>query len=252
MVTLLFFILGLVLGSFYLVVGMRCPKNESIIKPRSHCEYCQHILNWYELIPLFSYLFLHGKCLKCHHHLTIIYPLTEAMTGLLFSLGYYLYGFSYNLWAYLIIVSLLIIIFISDFKYLVILDLPIFIGTILIFILKYYYFGITALEKSILSSLFLFLFMYLVKLFGDTAFKRESLGGGDIKLAIFMGATLGIRLGFINLIIGSLIALPFAIYYVTKRKEVEVPFGPFLILGTLLCFIFMNPLTILINLIFKY
>jgi leader peptidase (prepilin peptidase) / N-methyltransferase len=252
MLLLFFFILGLVLGSFYLVVGMRLPKNESIIKPRSHCEYCHHELNWYELIPVLSYLFLRGKCLNCHHHLSCIYPFTELATGLLFCLGYYLYGLSYNLYAYLILISILILIFISDFKYLIILDMPIIIGVISIFALKFYYFGFIALEKSFISSIFLFLFMLLIKKFGDIAFKKESLGGGDIKLALFIGAILGIRLGFINLIIGSIIALPFAFIYIRQKKQEEIPFGPFLILGTFLCFVFMEPLSSLINYLFLY
>ena len=62
---LVFFIIGLVFGSFYNVLGTRIPNGESIIKPRSHCEKCGHILKWYELIPLFSFIFLKGKCRKC-------------------------------------------------------------------------------------------------------------------------------------------------------------------------------------------
>ena len=78
---------------------------------------------------------------------------------------------------------------------------------------------------------------------GDLVFKKESLGGGDIKLALFIGATLGIKLSLINIVIASFIALPYALYYVITKKEKEVPFGPFLITANLLCFIFSSLIT---------
>ena len=113
----LLFVLGLVMGSFYSVVGTRLPKGESIVKPRSHCENCNHILAWYELIPIVSYVIQLGRCRKCHTRLSIAYPLIELLNGFLFALSYALYGFSYEMIVFLIIVSLVILIFVSDFKY---------------------------------------------------------------------------------------------------------------------------------------
>ena len=69
---LLLFIIGMVLSSFYMVVAMRLPNNESIIKPGSHCEYCQHPLKWYDLIPLFSYIISLGKCRYCHKKISFL------------------------------------------------------------------------------------------------------------------------------------------------------------------------------------
>ena len=246
----LFLILGLIMGSFYMVVAMRGSMGKSIVKPGSHCEYCQHYLKWYELIPVISYIIFKGKCHNCHHKLSIWYPIIELLSGVLFALGYYLYGLSYELMAYLIIASLLIIIFISDFKFMIILDLPLFIGILLIVILKFIYFGYVAGFKAIISGLFIFIFMYIVKIIGDKIFKRESLGGGDIKLGAFMGCALGIRLGLTSLVIGSFIALPYATYYVLKKKDKEIPYGPFLILAVLICFIFMAPINDIINALF--
>ena len=87
------FIVGLFFGSFFNCIANRLSKNESIIRPASHCENCKHELAWYELIPVFSYLFLKGKCKKCHTKLSIWYPLTEIATGLLFALSYLKFGF---------------------------------------------------------------------------------------------------------------------------------------------------------------
>lgn len=247
---LLFLILGLIMGSFYMVVAMRGSVGESIVKPGSHCEYCNHYLKWYELIPVISYILFKGKCHNCHHKISIWYPIIELICGILFALGFYLYGISYELMAYLIIVSLLIIIFVSDFKYMIILDLPLFTGIILIIVLKFIYFESIAGFKSIISGLLIFAFMFVIKLIGDKTFKRESLGGGDIKLGAFMGCALGIRLGLTSLVIGSFIALPYATYYVLKKQNKEIPFGPFLILAVLICFIFMSPINHFINALF--
>lgn len=67
----MFFIFGSVLASFYCVLATRIPEGKSIVKPRSHCEHCNHTLKWYELIPIFSYLFLRGKCRECHKKIPI-------------------------------------------------------------------------------------------------------------------------------------------------------------------------------------
>ena len=111
------FIIGACLGSFYLVVGKRLPKNEDIILSRSKCDSCNHTLFWYDLIPIFSYIFLLGKCRYCHKKISITNLLIEISMGLLFSIGYIYMGFSYRYFIYLILISLMILIFITDFLY---------------------------------------------------------------------------------------------------------------------------------------
>lgn len=243
------FLIGLVMGSFFTVVGLRVPLNESIISPRSHCDNCKKTLKWYELIPLISWIIEGGRCSKCHSKISVFYPIVELLTGFLFALSYRLYGISYEFFAMLVISSLLIVILVSDFKYLVILDIPLIISSILILILKWYYFGLKTLIFSLISGLVLFLFMFIIKFIGDKIFKRESLGGGDIKLAIFFGFTLGIRLSFMSLVLGSFLAFPYALYYVIKSKEKEIPFGPFLMIGMLIIFLLQSLISNFINLI---
>ncbi len=249
MFLLYFFLIGLVMGSFFTVVGLRVPLNESIISSRSHCDNCKKTLKWYELIPLISWIIEAGRCTKCHSKIPIFYPIIELLTGFLFALSYRLYGISYEFFAMLIISSLLIIILVSDFKYLVILDTPLIISSILILTLKWSYFGLRTFLFSLLSGLVLFLFMFIIKLIGDKVFKRESLGGGDIKLAIFFGFALGIRLSFMSLVLGSFLAFPYALYYVIKSQEKEIPFGPFLMIGMLIIFLLQSLITDFINLI---
>ena len=243
----LLFVFGLVMGSFFAVVGSRLPKNESIIKPRSHCDACGHVLKWYELIPILSYVIQFGRCSKCHTKLSIMYPFIELLNGFLYSLSYALYGFSYELIAFMIISSILILVFVSDFQYMIILDEPLIIGSIIILLLKMYYFGFSTFTRSVYSGLIMFIFMLIIKLCGDKAFKRESLGGGDVKLVTFFGFVFGVRLSFVSVVFGSFLAFPYALFLSLAKKDREVPFGPFLILGLLIVFIYMEPIKDFLN-----
>ena len=85
--------LGLVLGSFYNVLGYRLPKKESIVFPSSHCPNCNHQLKFWDLIPVLSYIFLQGKCHYCKKKISIIYPIIELATAILFVTSYYIFGF---------------------------------------------------------------------------------------------------------------------------------------------------------------
>lgn len=242
MIYLFLFVLGLIMGSFYTVVGLRRPLNESIVTPPSHCENCSHRLKWYELIPILSYIFQKGKCRYCEEKIGIIYPLIELLTGILFLLSYVFFGFSYNCLIMLFIASLLIIIFVSDFKYYIILDGPLIIFGFLILITQYLQYGFDKLLYFIISGLGLFIVMGLIKFCGNIVFKRESLGDGDLKLAIILGITLGFKLGLVALISSSFLALPFACITLLKQKGDEIPLGPFLISALLIVFVFAEPI----------
>ena len=239
---ILLFIIGSIMGSFYTVIGLRRPLNESIVSPRSHCESCNHTLKWYELIPVVSYVIQAGRCKFCNSKISSIYPIIEVLSGLLFMLSYILFGFSYKMIIMLLLSSLLIIIYVSDFKYFVILDVPLIIFSLLILITKYIFLGYKATLYSLIAGLVMFLIMYLIKLFGDKVFKRESLGGGDIKLAFLMGIVLNFKLALVSLVFSSFIALPYAIYLIISKKE-EMPFGPFLITSLLFVFVFADTIS---------
>ena len=234
------FILGTILGSFYTVVGTRVPKNESIIKPGSHCEHCHHSLKWYELIPIFSFIIQKGKCRKCHHKLSLLYPLSELLTGILFAISYIMLGYSYSCLISLILSSLLVIIFVSDIKYMIILDSPLIISALLIFAIKCVELPLLTASQSLLSGLLSFLTMYAIGKFGDAIFKRESLGGGDIELSFIFGLTLGYKMAIVALVLSSFLALPYAIASMFLNKDHEVPFGPFLISALWLVFLYYD------------
>lgn len=236
------FIIGTIMGSFFNVVAHRLSNNESIIKPGSHCESCQHLLKWYELIPIISFLIQGGRCRQCHIKLSWWYPLIEIITGLFYLFSYLYFGLSPDFFISLVISSVLVITCITDFNYLIILDEPLVIGSILIIIITLITSGLVDTLIAILSGLLLFFFMLLVKILGDKAFKRESLGGGDIKLSFFIGLSLGYKLAFVNLVLASFLTLPIAFYYLVKYKDREVPFGPFLIISNFIIFVLASPI----------
>lgn len=233
---IIFFIFGLVLGSFYNVVGFRLCKNESLIKPRSHCQNCNHILSWYELIPVFSYLFLKGKCKCCHQKISLFYPLMELFTGVLFAVSFYSFGFSYDLLMALFLSSMLVIIIVTDLNYYIIPDEVNLVFGILILIVSFLKYGFTGGLFHLLYGFVMFIFMYLLMLLGNFLFKEESLGGGDIKLLFVLGMVFSIPLDFISLTLAAILALPISCYLYFFHKDKVLPFGPFLVAGFLIMY----------------
>ena len=180
--------------------------------------------------------------------LTIIIGLLNSILSLFF---YNYYGFGYNFIISIVLSSLLILIYISDIKYFIILDSPLVISFIIIFISKWLFFDLKTSLLGILDGLILFLFMLLVGYLGTKLFKKESLGGGDIKLSFIIGYTLGLPLGFTSLALSTFLALPYALYSMFTNKEHEIAFGPFLISALWMVFIFSDKFTNLINFLFK-
>lgn len=234
------FILGIILGSFYNVLATRLPQNKSIIKPGSHCVFCNKKLNWYENIPLVSYILQKGKCRHCKEHIPYDIFISELATGVLFVFSYLYFGISYNFFIMLILSSLCIIIFISDFKYMIILDSPLVISGILILILKVVYYGYKAIIPTLLSGIITFLIMLLVGFVGKKMYKREALGGGDIKLSFIIGMVLGVQLSMVSLIFSTFLALPYALATIVLKKDSEVPFGPFIASSLFIVFLYYD------------
>ncbi len=232
----LIFIIGLILGSFYNVVGLRLPLNKSIIKPGSHCQKCNNKLSWWENIPIISYIILRGKCNNCKEKISLIYPAMELLTGILFAVSYYLFGISMNFYISIIIASLVVLIFITDSKHMIILDETLIISGILIFIIKVIYEGFIPALQSIGSGLIIFIFVFGLMIMGNFLFKKESLGGGDIKLSFIAGMILNVPVGIFYVILGSFLAFPYAVYVSIKNEDGMLPFGPFLVTSLFLCF----------------
>ena len=251
MAVLLFFI-GAILGSFYLVIGTRLPKGEDVLFSRSKCDNCGHVLKWYNLIPLFSYVIQRGKCTFCHKKIASEHFIVELATGLLFVFTYYIFPSGYYFYGGLIISSLLIIIFVSDFKYMVILDSPLIVTGILFIILKLIYFGFRATLSSFLSGVALFLVMLLLFQVGKLLFKKEALGGGDIKLSFIIGLILDFNLGLTALVLSTFVALPYALASLEIKKNNEFPYGPFLAGSLFIVFYNYDKFLLLLEYLFAF
>ena len=234
-----FFVIGCVFGSFFGVVGTRLSEEKSIVKPRSHCDHCGHELKWYELIPIFSYIIQKGKCNSCKKELSIFYPIIELISGLLFSICFFIFGFSSNLGIALLIVSFLVIVIVSDLTYLIIPDEVTLFFSITLILYKIIFFGFKNAFFSILNGILLFFIMYIIMLIGNKMFKKETLGGADIKLMFFIGLVLEqSSLGIFNIFLSSFIALPISIISLIKNKNNVIPFGPFILISLFLIFCF--------------
>lgn len=231
--TITFFILGTILGSFYNVVGERLPKGESIVTPRSHCPKCMHELSPLELIPIVSYLIQRGKCKNCHAKIPLFHPIFELISGLLFSASYLVFGLTPKLIIVLTFVSMLLIIFVSDIEMMIISDEVLIVTGILLAIETFIIYDFSTLISSVINGMVALLIMYAIKKIGDFLFKKESMGGGDIKLLFLFGFVLGWPLALISIFIGSFIGLPVAILTLHLKKDHEIPFGPLLSLGAL-------------------
>ena len=228
-----FFIIGTVLGSFYNVVGLRVPNGESIIRPNSKCPRCGHDLSWYELIPIISYIFLRGRCRNCKEHISIMYPMIELFTGILFMISYYSYGWSWDLVIALAISSLLILVIVSDLSYMIIPDSFTIIVAAIVIITNFIKNGLLQGFVYIGYGIIAFGILYLIMLLGNKVFKKESLGGGDIKLFFVVGLTFNPLMAIMVLAVACMIALPISIVLYLKNREHVIPFGPFIVLAQL-------------------
>lgn len=234
---ILFFILGSVMGSFFHVVATRMSNDESIIAPSSHCHTCDHKLKWYELIPIVSYIIQGGKCRKCGSYLPLSYLVIEIVTGILYAVCYHEYGLSPELIISVIFISILIIVIVSDIEYMIILDEVLVFGSVITIIFYLILYGLDVTVYHVLDAALAFVAMYALKLLGDFIFKKESLGGGDIKLMFFFGLVIGLPLSVITIFVATFIAFPIALFVLFSRRDNMIPFGPFLSMAAILILI---------------
>ena len=233
--TVFFLILGLVLGSFYNVVGLRVPKKESIVFPGSHCTNCERQLSAVDLVPVLSYILLRGKCRTCKVHISPIYMIMELFTGFLFAFSYWQLGFSTELFVALLFVSLLIIITVSDMTYMLIPD------KVLFFFLPFLLIGrfISPLEPwwdSLLGAVIGFGLLLLI-----AVVSKGGMGGGDIKLFLLIGLVLGTVNTFLTLFLAAVIGMVVGIVLLKMRnkgRKTPIPFGPSIALASIIIYFY--------------
>ena len=232
-----FFILGLIIGSFINCLLWRLYKKESMMG-RSYCPKCKKQIVWYDNIPILSFLFLRGKCRSCKKKISIQYPVVELITGVLFTLVFYFNFQSLNfefltfdskfmiqLFRDLFFVSVMVIIFIYDLKWYMILDKITLPSIVIIFTLNLFLgFEWTSLLLAGFVGGGFFLAQFLVS-------KGKWIGGGDIRLGLLMGVMFSWPMILLSLflayLLGSFISI-FLIIFGKKKWGSQVPFGVFL------------------------
>ncbi len=232
--TIYMFIIGAILTSFFILIGMRLPEKKSIMG-RSHCDACEAQVPWHGLIPIVGYFLVRGRCHACGARVSIKYPILELLGAALFSLAYFY--LSDNVIEYMVsivFISLMLIVTVSDLEHHMVPDKVLLIIFPLLFVLRMLSDWITP-WTSILGALGGFVFMFLVAWYGKNRFKKEALGGGDIKLYVLVGLFLGIELVFLSLFFAAIIALLTA--KLLFRNVNPIPFVPFIFAGSLLAYV---------------
>lgn len=232
MIGLIFFIFGLVFGSFYNVCIYRIPRQENIAFPPSHCANCNKELKAYELIPVISYLALGGKCRGCKQKISFIYPLIELITGFIF-LGMYInFGISINTFKYIILFSILLIEAVIDIK-----TKEVYFSVSLVGFLFGIIFSIIEIinGKPIIEGVLSILIpLIIVGIIYLLAKRFDGFGAGDLEVYLFIALYLtpilmGLTIMF-SIIIGGVFAI---ILLLMGKRKVLIPFVPFISIGTL-------------------
>jgi leader peptidase (prepilin peptidase) / N-methyltransferase len=230
--TAVFFgIIGSMVGSFLNVCIYRLPKGQSIVMPRSHCTECETPIRFYDNIPVVSYLLLRGKCRNCRASISLQYPLVEASCAALVVAAYL--G-SDSMALFMIDAVFLVLLFgiaVVDARTYTIPD-TFTIGGILLGLAFSFLPGDLNPLESLIGMLVGGLTLYIVGLLGEVIMRRETMGGGDVKMIAMLGAFIGLPGVFFSIFVGSLLgSLIFGWINYVMRKEKLVPFGIFLALG---------------------
>ncbi|MFC1646324.1 prepilin peptidase [Candidatus Omnitrophota bacterium] len=234
------FVLGTVVGSFLNVCIYRMPREESIVKPRSHCPKCNKMVAWYDNIPLLSYIILGAKCRYCKNKISFQYFIVELLTGVMFILLYNSFGLSWLTLIYIIFVCGLIVATFVDFNFRIIPDEINIGGIILALILSLAYPQLHHTPNHLLGLFRCFLgiivgggIIYLTGIIGDFIFKKETMGGGDVKLLAMIGAFLGwwpaIATFFMAPILGAVVGIIIKL----KTKSSLIAYGPYLSIASI-------------------
>ena len=246
-------ILGLFIGSFLNCVVYRVYNKKTFLKGHSFCPKCNHNLSVLDLIPIFSYLSLKGKCRYCKEPISKQYLFVELITGVVFFLVAYLLNASFltqgflnleflNLIFYFFVASYFIMIFIFDLKWFIIPDGLTFSGiaVTLFYLILSSFLNVLSVEElfvRVLTAFIVFLFFFALYFFSE----GKAMGFGDVKLVVFLGLLIGfpniLPALFIAFFLGAVIGL-IMMMFKKKGMKSEIPFGPFLVFGTFVSLFF--------------
>jgi len=263
---IIFFIFGLIVGSFLGMANYRLKTAEDIIFKRSHCPKCKHSIRWYDNIPLLSFILLRGQCRDCKKYISWEYPLIELMTGLLFAgAAFRFFGVPFlnipgiisgaasvnaivDLSFLLFAICYLVLIFWHDYDYLLISDAVVYPAILITFFYQIWKYtqsplGIADWRSPLTSALLAALGTALFFFFLIWVSKGKWIGGGDVKLGFLAGIIVGwpkiLFVLFFTYLIGSAISLAL-IAAKKKTWKSQIPFGPFMVAGILIVLFFSD------------
>lgn len=226
LLTIFIFTFGIVMGSFLNVLIYRIPNNENIAFPASKCQSCQTELKWYHNVPIFSWIFLRGKCAFCSESIAMQYPLIEFSTGIVAVLLFFKLGLVWYLPFVFLTFFLLLGLVMIDFKYMAVPD------SLNLLALAVAVVGPNALESiqyALMAAGGLALLRYYLSYF----LNKEAMGEGDIIVAGTMGALLGFPLFFYALFLSAILAMIPSLL----ARDKAVPFVPFLAIATFIVYL---------------
>ena len=240
-------LISLCIGSFLNVLIYRLPIKESLTKKNSHCPKCGHMLKWYENIPLLSYIIQRGRCRGCKELISIQYPIIEMLSVCVFVIAYIRFGLSIETFLFTLLLQMFIVVFMIDMKHQIIPDsinvIILILGLISLIIphssINQLY-SINYVDKIIgflvaLSLLLLFLVL-------EKVLNKELMGGGDLKLFFGVGLFMGWQLLLLGIFFAAVIALITEMLKKVIKSEKflnkVIPFGPYLVLGFALVYVF--------------
>jgi len=226
-IALIIFIFGTMIGSFLNVVIYRIPKNESIVFPASKCQSCQTSLKWYHNIPIFSWLFLGGKCAFCKEKISAQYPIVEFITGVIFVALYFKLGLVWYLPFVAASFAALLALVMIDFKYMAVPDNVNFAALIFALVQPEFLNGL--MYAAIAAG-----GLYLIGLLSSFLARKQAMGGADVIVAGTMGALLGFPNFFVAIFLSAILAMIPALIW----RDKGVPFVPFLALATFIVYLY--------------
>lgn len=246
MLTIVIGIIGLFVGSFLANVVYRLKKDEQFVTGRSKCTHCRHELKAIDLVPVFSWVFLKGRCRYCKAKISGEYALIELLTGFLFGLSYFVLMpngtievIQFVMW--LVILSGLIVLAVYDLKWYLLPDkilIPLLIPVVILLGLSFLDGGsYKTVTGPIIAAIAFGGFFYLLAAVSG----GKWMGGGDIKLSFLMGLLLGIQKTSVAMLVAFNTAAIVGVYLIVTKKikrQSHIPFGPFLIGGTIVAYLY--------------
>lgn len=233
--SIFFFLLGLIFGSFFNVVGLRLPNDMPFTNERSNCPRCKHVLTWHENIPLLSFVIQRRKCRHCAEKISYIYPAIELITGILFVISYTIIGLKFDLITALLLISMLMIILVSDMSYMLIPNKVLLFFTPLFIIIRMID-PLTPWWSPIIGTIVGFILLAIIIIVS-----HGGMGAGDMKLFGLLGVVLGagkvLLAFFLSCMTGAVIGMLLLLFKRIQKGQ-PVPFGPYIVIATLITYFF--------------